>query len=207
MNEYLIIPILFIISYLLGAIPFAYIFTKLFSKKDILKIGWKKSSSSNVLANIGKVPALLTFLFDVLKGFIVVFIAKEFGLPFEVLAIAGFLAVIGHNFSIFLNFNGGRGIATILGACLAFNPFIAFMALIPVILTAIFWTASIGTLFSYLMVIFWSYSIQDFGLSLLFTLSLIPIIIKRVLPIKTLRGNIFKRIVFDQDSIPPFRIK
>ena len=207
MNEYLIIPILFIISYLLGAIPFAHIFTKLFSKKDILKIGWKKSSSSNVLANIGKVPALLTFLFDVLKGFIVVFIAKEFGLPFEVLAIAGFLAVIGHNFSIFLNFNGGRGIATILGACLAFNPFIAFMALIPVILTAIFWPASIGTLFSYLMVIFWSYSIQDFGLSLLFTLSLIPIIIKRVLPIKTLRGNIFKRIVFDQDSVPPFRIK
>lgn len=207
MNEYLIIPILFIISYLLGAIPFAHIFTKLFSKKDILKIGWKKSSSSNVLANIGKVPALLTFLFDVLKGFIVVFIAKELGLPFEVLAIAGFLAVIGHNFSIFLNFNGGRGIATILGACLAFNPFIAFMALIPVILTAIFWTASIGTLFSYLMVIFWSYSIQDFGLSLLFTLSLIPIIIKRVLPIKTLRGNIFKRIVFDQDSVPPFRIK
>ncbi|MDD4333939.1 MAG: glycerol-3-phosphate acyltransferase [Candidatus Pacebacteria bacterium] len=207
MNEYLIIPILFIISYLLGAIPFAHIFTKLFSKKDILKIGWKKSSSSNVLANIGKVPALLTFLFDVLKGFIVVFIAKELGLPFEVLAIAGFLAVIGHNFSIFLNFNGGRGIATILGACLAFNPFIAFMALIPVILTAIFWTASIGTLFSYLMVIFWSYSIQDFGLSLLFALSLIPIIIKRVLPIKTLRGNIFKRIVFDQDSIPPFRIK
>jgi len=207
MNEYLIIPILFIISYLLGAIPFAHIFTKLFSNKDILKIGWKKSSSSNVLANIGKVPALLTFLFDVLKGFIVVFIAKEFGLPFEVLAIAGFLAVIGHNFSIFLNFNGGRGIATILGACLAFNPFIAFMALIPVILTAIFWTASIGTLFSYLMVIFWSYSIQDFGLSLLFTLSLIPIIIKRVLPIKTLRGNIFKRIVFDQDSVPPFRIK
>lgn len=207
MNEYLIIPILFIISYLLGAIPFAHIFTKLFSKKDILKIGWKKSSSSNVLANIGKVPALLTFLFDVLKGFIVVFIAKEFGLPFEVLAIAGFLAVIGHNFSIFLNFNGGRGIATILGACLAFNPFIAFMALIPVTLTAIFWTASIGTLFSYLMVIFWSYSIQDFGLSLLFTLSLIPIIIKRALPIKTLRGNIFKRIVFDQDSVPPFRIK
>lgn len=207
MNEYLIIPILFIISYLLGAIPFAHIFTKLFTKKDILKIGWKKSSSSNVLANIGKVPALLTFLFDVLKGFIVVFIAKELGLPFEVLAIAGFLAVIGHNFSIFLNFNGGRGIATILGACLAFNPFIAFMALIPVILTAIFWTASIGTLFSYLMVIFWSYSIQDFGLSLLFTLSLIPIIIKRVLPIKTLRGNIFKRIVFDQDSVPPFRIK
>lgn len=207
MNEYLIIPILFIISYLLGAIPFAHIFTKLFTKKDILKIGWKKSSSSNVLANIGKVPALLTFLFDVLKGFIVVFIAKELGLPFEVLAIAGLLAVIGHNFSIFLNFNGGRGIATILGACLAFNPFIAFMALIPVILTAIFWTASIGTLFSYLMVIFWSYSIQDFGLSLLFTLSLIPIIIKRVLPIKTLRGNIFKRIVFDQDSVPPFRIK
>ena len=207
MNEYLIIPILFIISYLLGAIPFAHIFTKLFSKKDILKVGWKKSSSSNVLANVGKIPALLTFLFDVLKGFIVVFIAKELGLPFEVLAIAGFLAVIGHNFSIFLNFNGGRGIATILGACLAFNPFIAFMALIPVILTAIFWTASIGTLFSYLMVIFWSYSIQDFGLSLLFTLSLIPIIIKRVLPIKTLRGNIFKRIVFDQDSVPPFRIK
>ncbi|MDD4662182.1 MAG: glycerol-3-phosphate acyltransferase, partial [Candidatus Pacebacteria bacterium] len=206
MSEYLLIPILFISAYILGAIPFAYIFTWLFSKKDITKVGWKKSSSSNVLKNIGKMPALLTFICDVLKGFIVVYIAQELGLSFTVQAIAGFLAIVGHNWSIFLNFKGGRGIATILGACLAFNPIIGVVVLIPVILTALFWTASVGTLFAYIMVIVWGYLIQDFGLFLLFTLSLIPIILKRILPFNTLKGNVFNRIVFDQDSVPPLRV-
>lgn len=207
MNEYLTITILFIISYILGATPFAYIFTKLFSKKNIMEIGWKKASSSNVLTNIGKLPAAFTFVFDVLKGFAVVYIAKELGLSIPVQAIAGFLAVFGHNWSIFLNFKGGRGIATLLGACLAFSPVIGFIILIPVIISAMLWTASIGTIIAYFTAIIWGYLIQDYGLFLLFLLCLIPIVIKRLSPINTLKGHFKNRIIFDQDNIPPFRFK
>jgi len=207
MTEFLTITILLLSSYVLGAIPFAYIFTKLFVKKDIMEMGWKKSSSSNVLTNVGKLPALLTFFFDVFKGFIVVYIAKELGLSFEVQAFAGFFAVVGHNWSAFLRFKGGRGIATILGACLAFNYLIGIVILIPVILTALVWTGSIGTIIGYFLGMFWGYAIQDYGLFLLFALCLIPIIVKRLSPVKTLKGNIKNRLIFDQDGIPPFRIR
>lgn len=207
MNEYLEITILFVTAYILGAIPFAYVFTKLFSKRNIMEIGWKKASSSNVLANVGKLPALLTFIFDVLKGFVIVYIAKEVGLSCTTQAIAGFLTVVGHNYSIFLDFRGGRGIATLLGACLAFNPIIGLTILIPVILTAFVWTASIGTIIAYLMAITWGYLIQDYGLFLLFLLCLIPVIAKRLSPINTLKGHFLNRLVFDQDNIPPLRIK
>lgn len=206
MNEHLSIAILFIASYILGAIPFAYIFTKLFCKKNIMEIGWKKCSSSNVLTNIGKFPALLTFIFDVLKGFVIIYIINKLGLSPAVQAIAGFLAVIGHNWSIFLDFKGGRGIATLLGACLAFNPIIGFTILIPVILTAIIWTASIGTIFAYLLAMAWSYSINEYGVFLLFLLCLIPIIIKRLSPFNTLKGRIRNRLLFDQDNVPSLRI-
>ncbi|MDD4358389.1 MAG: glycerol-3-phosphate acyltransferase [Candidatus Pacebacteria bacterium] len=207
MNEYITITILFIISYILGAIPFAYVFTKLFSKKDIMEVGWKKASSSNVLTNIGKLPAFLTFMFDVLKGFAVVYIAKELGLSIPVQAIAGFLAVVGHNWSIFLNFKGGRGMATLLGGCIAFNPIVGLIILIPVVVSAILWTASIGTIIAYLAAMIWGYTIENYGLFLLFLLCLIPVIIKRLSPVNTLKGHIFNRIIFDQDGVPPFRIK
>lgn len=208
MNEYyLTIAILYIISYVAGSIPFAYIFTKLFSKKNIMEVGWKKASSSNVLKNIGKFPALLTFAFDVLKGFIVVYIAQEFGMSPATQAIAGFLAVVGHNWSIFLDFQGGRGIATLLGACIAFNPLIGACILIPVILTTLVWTGSIGTIFSYFLAMGWGYLIQDYGLFLLFLLCLIPVIIKRLSPINTLKGHVWNRLIFDQDGVPPLRVK
>ncbi len=206
MSEYLLTAILFIASYILGAIPFAYIFTKLFSKKDIMEIGWKKCSSSNVLKNIGKMPALLTFIFDVFKGFVIIYTINRLGLSPAVQAIAGFLAVIGHNWSIFLDFKGGRGIATLLGACLAFNPIVGFTILVPVILTATIWTASIGTIFAYLIAIIWGYSINEYGLFLLFLLCLIPIIVKRLSPLNTLKGHIRNRLLFDQDNVPPLRI-
>lgn len=207
MNEYLVITILFIFSYILGAIPFAYIFTKIFSRKNIMEVGWKKASSSNVLKNIGKIPGLLTFVFDILKGFLVVYLANRLGFPEVSQAIAGFLAVIGHNWSVFLGFKGGRGIATLLGACLAFNYAIGLIILIPVIISAIFWTASIGTIISYITVIFWSYAISNYGLFLLFVLCLIPVVVKRLTPFNTLKGHFKNRLIFDQDAVPPFRIK
>lgn len=206
MNEYLITTILFISAYILGAVPFAHIFTKLFTKKDIMQIGWKKSSSSNVLANIGVFPAFLTFVFDVFKGFIIIYIANKLGLSLTVQAIIGFLTVIGHNWSIFLDFKGGRGIATLLGACLVLNPIVSLVLLFVVILFAAVWTASIGTILAYLSGMVWAYLINEYGLFLLFFLCLIPIIIKRLSPISSLKGHVVNRLLFDQNNVPPLRI-
>lgn len=207
MNEYILITLLFIGSYILGAIPFAYIFTKVFSHKDIMGLGWKKSSASNVLYNVGKIPALLTFLFDVFKGFIVIYIAQLLGLDIIIQALAGLLVIIGHNWSIFLGFRGGRGLASVIGVVLAFNPFMLLIALIPLIFFTIIWTASIGTIVSYLFLIGWSYMDNIYGLFIFLVLALIPIIIKRISPFNSLKGNLRNRLLFDQDGVPKLRIK
>ena len=149
MTEYLLISLLFVFSYILGAIPFAYIFTKIFTHKDIMKIGWNKSSASNVMKNIGKLPGILTFIFDVLKGFAVIYLAQQLGMPVVVQAICGFLAVIGHNWSIFLGFRGGRGLAVLIGAGLAFNYIMMLVVLVPVVVITLLWTASVGTIVAY----------------------------------------------------------
>jgi len=207
MNEYIIITLLFIGSYLLGAIPFAYIFTKIFSHKDIMNIGWKKSSASNVLHNIGKLPAVFTIICDIGKGFLVVYLAQVLGFDIVIQAIAGLLAVMGHNWSIFLQFKGGRGLATVIGVILAFNPFMLLVAIVPLIIITLVWTAAIGTIFSYLLLIVWGYAINEYGVFLFLVLALIPIIIKRISPIKTLKGNLRNRLLFDQDGVPKLRIK
>lgn len=206
MDNNLIIAILLIGSYLIGAIPFAFIFTKIFSHKNIMEVGWQKSSASNVMKNIGKLPGILTFIFDFLKGFLLVYLAKELNQPEVVQALCGFMAVIGHNWSIFLKFGGGRGLATLLGAAFAINIPIMLIILIPLILLALVWTASIGTIIAYITAMILAYCYSEYGLFILLALSLIPVIIKRVSPLKNSKGKIKNRLLFDQDNIPPFRI-
>jgi glycerol-3-phosphate acyltransferase PlsY len=68
-----------ILAYLLGSIPFGFLISK-FSGKDILKIGWKKTSGSNVFRNVGKWQGALTGILDVGKGFLAVWLAQKLGL-------------------------------------------------------------------------------------------------------------------------------
>jgi glycerol-3-phosphate acyltransferase PlsY len=196
--------ILFFLAYIIGSIPFAFIFTKLFTRENILEVGWKKTSASNVVKNIGKAPGVLTFVCDVLKGFLVVMLFE--GAVSQ--ALAGCLAVLGHNYSIFLKFRGGRGIATLFGAILALNFKLGLILLIPVILSAIMWTASIGTIISYILGIVIACVWFDQGVLLLFLFCFVPVFLKRLSPLQTLKKeNAIKRLVFDQDSVPKYRIK
>ncbi|GAH22265.1 unnamed protein product, partial [marine sediment metagenome] len=89
------------------------------TKKDILKIGWKKTSGSNVFRNVGKWQGALTGIFDVGKGFLAVWLAQKLGLSPEIQIFSGVAAVTGHNWSCFLKFAGGRGVGTFIGAALA----------------------------------------------------------------------------------------
>ncbi len=64
------------LSYILGSIPFGYIFTKVSTRKNILEIGWRKTSGSNVFKNIGFLQGFFTGLFDILKGYISIKIVR-----------------------------------------------------------------------------------------------------------------------------------
>ncbi|AKI96780.1 glycerol-3-phosphate 1-O-acyltransferase PlsY [Kosmotoga pacifica] len=104
-----------IIGYLSGSIPFSYIIPKL-KGIDIRKVGSGNVGGTNVLRNLGGVIGFTTMVLDGLKAFIPMLIAmKYFGLPKDETIIIGFFAAIGHSYSIFLGFKGGKAVACTVG--------------------------------------------------------------------------------------------
>jgi glycerol-3-phosphate acyltransferase PlsY len=206
--------LLIISAYLLGSIPFGYIITKLSTGKDIMQVGWEKTSSSNVLKNIGAWQGLLTFILDIAKGFFAVWLARHFGAPIAVQVICGIMAVIGHNWSAFMGFKGGRGLAALIGALLIISPKVLIISLIPCLLFTVIWTASVGTLLSFLAGIIFSFSFKEyFPAGFLMFFSLIPVLAKRLSPLQDIlkdtsnKDLLENRLIFDQDSVPPIRLK
>ena len=126
MSKYLII---FALSYIVGSIPFAYIIVRLFFRKDISKEGSGNVGAMNSYEVTGrKWVGFLVFLFDFLKGISVVLISRYL-IPDDDFAIlaASFSVVLGHNFSLFLRFKGGKGLATSAGVLLLIQPIILLL--------------------------------------------------------------------------------
>lgn len=193
-----------IFSYLLGSIPSGFIFTKIFAKKNILEIGWKKTSGSNVFKNVGFLPGVLTGIFDIGKGSLAVFLAKNFGASISLQSLCGFFAILGHNWSIFLKFSGGRGIGTFLGALLILAPKIVLYLIIPIILLVFIFDTSLLTIFFLLISFFLTFYFEDFEVSFYFIfLSFFPIFLKRLSPIREIvekdKKLIIFRLLFDDD--------
>lgn len=110
------------IGYLLGSIPSAYIAGHIKKGVDIRKVGGSNMGALNTVREIGLLPGLAVLIADIAKGSIAVLIAQWLGLPLIWILIAGFTAVVGHNWPIFLGFKGGKGAATTLGVLLALVP-------------------------------------------------------------------------------------
>ncbi|GGL91782.1 glycerol-3-phosphate acyltransferase 1 [Deinococcus aerolatus] len=110
-----------LVSYVIGSIPAASWLARS-RGVDIRKVGSGNSGATNVLRSLGKGPAFLVALFDILKGALVVWLARALGLPPEWVGLCGVAAVIGHNFSPFLGFRGGKGVATSFGTIAALDP-------------------------------------------------------------------------------------
>jgi len=104
-----------LIGYLLGSIPFSFVIPKLLKGIDIRDYGSGNIGGSNVIRTVGLIPGIFASLLDILKAMVAVWIIKYigWGLPYE--AISGVSAIIGHNWSIYLRFSGGRGIACTIG--------------------------------------------------------------------------------------------
>ncbi len=118
-------PLLFAViatlSYLLGSIPFGLLLTRAAGLGDVRKIGSGNIGATNVLRTGRKGLALATLLLDALKGALAVLIAARVAGPLGV-SLAAFFAVIGHLYPIWLNFKGGKGVATAFGVLIAAAP-------------------------------------------------------------------------------------
>ena len=108
-----------IISYLMGSIPFGFILTKIFLKKDIREIGSGNVGATNALRTGNKAIGYSTLVLDILKAVIPVIYVKIFYQDF--LYIASLCAFLGHVFPIWLKFKGGKGVATYVGILFAIN--------------------------------------------------------------------------------------
>lgn len=123
----LLLSINLVLTYLIGSIPFAYLYGKIFKKIDIREHGSGNVGATNVLRVLGTKAGIIVLLFDILKGFLPVLIISYYvswashilWLP----VLTGVFAILGHSFTIFLSFKGGKGVATSAGVFLALSPY------------------------------------------------------------------------------------
>ena len=121
--------IFYLVAYLIGAIPFGYIIVRWGYKIDLLNIGSGSIGATNVYRALKDITpraknlSILTILLDSTKGLLVVLCAKMLGLSFETQWAVAILSVLGHCFSPYLGFNGGKGVATTIGSVILLVPF------------------------------------------------------------------------------------
>jgi len=121
---------LIITSFLLGSIPFGYLLG-LLKGIDIRKYGSGNVGATNVARVLGKQYGIIVYILDFLKGFIPTLIAvKLFGLENWTTVLVALAAVLGHMFSPFLGFKGGKGVATASGVLFGISPLLGFIALV-----------------------------------------------------------------------------
>ncbi|MGH8751239.1 MAG: glycerol-3-phosphate 1-O-acyltransferase PlsY [Burkholderiales bacterium] len=120
-------------AYLLGSISFALLTSYFLRLPDPRSYGSKNPGATNVLRSGKKAAAALTLLGDGAKGWLAVWLAGHFaaqyGLSQEVIAAVALAVFLGHSYSLFLRFRGGKGVATALGAWLALNPWLGLAVL------------------------------------------------------------------------------
>jgi glycerol-3-phosphate acyltransferase PlsY len=138
-------------AYLLGSVSFAVIISRLMGLQDPRSYGSKNPGATNVLRSGNRAAAVLTLAFDVLKGYVPVYLVllfgPRFGLGETAAAFAGLAAFLGHLWPVFFRFQGGKGVATAAGVLMALNPALGLAALLSwVIIAAFFRYSSLASL-------------------------------------------------------------
>ncbi|BAW75738.1 glycerol-3-phosphate 1-O-acyltransferase PlsY [Helicobacter pylori] len=126
-----------LLGYLIGGIPFGYALMKIFYGMDITKIGSGGIGATNVLRTLqskgvsnAKQMALLVLILDLFKGMFAVFLSKWFGLDYSLQWMVAIASILGHCYSPFLNFNGGKGVSTIMGSVVLLIPIESLIGLV-----------------------------------------------------------------------------
>ena len=137
----MLLPVLLVASaYVLGSIPFSFLVVKFMAGKDVRDHGSGNVGATNVARTAGRAAGILALVLDIAKGYAVVALARWIVFsaqwPFEAglqpwqsremwIALAAFLAIVGHMFPVWLRFRGGKGVATAAGVFLALDPRVA----------------------------------------------------------------------------------
>ena len=120
----------FFISYLIGTLPFGYIFFKLVKKKDIRNYGSGNIGATNVNRLLGKEFGFITLFLDFFKTFLPTFLVNIIN-GYEIAALCGLFCILGHMFPVWLKFRGGKGVASFIGflSVISWPIFISFLCI------------------------------------------------------------------------------
>lgn len=131
-----------VIGYLIGSLSFAVIISRAMGLSDPRSYGSGNPGATNVLRSGNKLAAVLTLLFDALKGYVAVVLVQLFGARFGLgegtAALVGLAAFLGHLWPVFFRFKGGKGVATAAGVILALNPLLGLATLATWLIIAYF---------------------------------------------------------------------
>ena len=164
-----------IYSYFLGSIPFGFLLTKIFLKKDIRTVGSGNIGTTNVLRTGNKFLAITTLVLDLLKGYISVYITIFYFRDFT--SYSALICFIGHIYPIWLKFKGGKGVATYLGVILALSyKFFFIFGFCWLALSLFFRFASLSSIVSSLIIFLFSYFFENHDYSLILLIFFILIL-------------------------------
>ncbi len=124
-------------AYLLGSVPFGLIASRTFFSEDIRRMGSGNIGATNMLRNFGLLAFVAVLLLDALKGAAAIWVARALGLDAPCVLLAGLACIAGHDWSLYLKFKGGKGIATSAGVLLAAFPWPVSLAVIGVFLAVV----------------------------------------------------------------------
>ncbi|QBO37130.1 glycerol-3-phosphate 1-O-acyltransferase [Periweissella cryptocerci] len=194
------IAFLFVLSYFLGACPFGYWIGKIFYHEDIRTAGSGNIGTTNTFRVLGVKAGSAVMVLDVLKGTLAASLPHIFGISMGIWTnpfIIGLAAIIGHMFSIWIGFKGGKAVATTAGVLLAYDPHVFVLAVI-VFAGFIFLTSmvSVGSIVAFLAVDAYSLFNHDWFLFTIAAVLTVFIIYKH-------RTNIV-RIIHGNENQTPF---
>jgi acyl phosphate:glycerol-3-phosphate acyltransferase len=169
-----------LMGYLTGSVPFGLIFSRWMAKVDPRHAGSQNIGFTNVLRTAGRGPAVLTLLGDMGKGYLAVMFARELSLEEAGIWMVALSAVLGHNYSIFLGWRGGKGVATGLGVLYGIQPMLGWgTAAIWGVTVLAFRYSSLGAIVAFgflpLLVLF----LRPFPSAIVFSLTLTGLIFVR----------------------------
>lgn len=195
----MMIIVMLLLSYLIGAFPSGFVIGKLFFKKDIRQFGSGNTGATNSFRVLGRPAGFLVTFLDIFKGFITVFF--PLWLPvhadgpistfFTNGLIVGLFAILGHFYPVYLKFQGGKAVATSAGVVLGVNPILLLiLAIIFFIVLKIFKYVSLASIVAAICCVIGSLIIQDYILLVVsFLVSIILIIRHRSNIARIFRGE------------------
>lgn len=165
-----------VLSYLIGSISFALVIGKIFYKKDIRDYGSGNLGATNAYRVLGIKAGVIVAIADILKGIFACLLPLILGSTVNPI-VCGLLAILGHIFSVFANFKGGKAVATATGVFLFFTPLGVFVGFIVFVSTLLFSKyVSLSSMFASIALLIYSLIFEDkviIAISLLVSVSII----------------------------------